>query len=610
MEDSARIPVLGEPPDDAALLKRFVERNDRQAMGILFSRHADAAYRLALRVCRHAADAEDAVQAAFFEMLRHAAKYRGESAVKPWIFGFVVNACRHKAREEGRRAAREERAAAATGEGAPREDPHLQSAVRNAVQELPDPYRVPIWLHYCEGLTSGEVAETLSLSENTVRSQLSRGVDQLRTSLATTGLSVSGAALTGALAAAAAAETAPATLTATLAGIASGAVPAAAKVGFLAKLAAGTVALAAVVSTAGFLWVGEPDPPPPLPPEFAWIQRRVDEWQPTREEKRFDEVAWAKDLRRARELSRQHGRPQLVITFAGRMNQGRSDGGAISLRGGALSDAGVIRRLNESFVPVYVVNDDHDREGTDPVEERKEFQRIYREALDGKLFAGTECLYFLDPASGKVFDSIHMCKVTTANLIEKLDRIASERSVTAGPPASPPSPQCVPPPAGPENLVLHVTARYLDKGGNPLKGGSDYDACPAEEWVVLTKDESSRLLPPNGDSQVDPAVARKLFAHFYPVTGNWNPASQILEHTLHATVVLRHPRTVWVRLEGGFKLKHPFFPNKDDDNVAVATTAGYVEIDPASGRVRTFRMVTDGGRYGSRPFGVALRSHR
>jgi DNA-directed RNA polymerase specialized sigma24 family protein len=95
---------------------------------------------VALRCCRNAADAEDAVQTAFIEVLRHSAKYRGESAVRPWIFGFVVNATRHKAREEGRRAAREEKASV-PGEVTP-DDRALQDAVRHAVQELPEHYRL------------------------------------------------------------------------------------------------------------------------------------------------------------------------------------------------------------------------------------------------------------------------------------------------------------------------------------------------------------------------------------------------------------------------------------------------------------------------------------
>ena len=103
--------------------------------------------------------------------------------MRAWIFGFIVNACRHKAREEGRRAVREERASV-PGEITPH-DRAMQDAVRHAVHDLPEHYRLPVWLHYCEGLSSPEVADALSLSENTVRSQLSRGVEELRSAMAT-----------------------------------------------------------------------------------------------------------------------------------------------------------------------------------------------------------------------------------------------------------------------------------------------------------------------------------------------------------------------------------------------------------------------------------------
>src|ERR1041384_5334411 len=101
---------LGDP-DDARLLQLFEMQGDRQALGLLFMRHADAAYRFALRLTGRPADAEDAVQTAFLQVIHHAATFKRESAVKSWILGFVLNASRRKAREEGRRRARQDEAA-------------------------------------------------------------------------------------------------------------------------------------------------------------------------------------------------------------------------------------------------------------------------------------------------------------------------------------------------------------------------------------------------------------------------------------------------------------------------------------------------------------------
>jgi RNA polymerase sigma-70 factor (ECF subfamily) len=52
--------------------------------------------------------------------------------------------------------------------------------VYSAVLSLPGKYRAVIHLHYFEGLSVSEMAQTLQLPEGTVKSQLSRGRDLLR----------------------------------------------------------------------------------------------------------------------------------------------------------------------------------------------------------------------------------------------------------------------------------------------------------------------------------------------------------------------------------------------------------------------------------------------
>jgi hypothetical protein len=53
------------------------------------------------------------------------------------------------------------------------------------------------------------------------------------------------------------------------------------------------------------------------------VQRRVAELQPRTEEKRFDEIGWAKDIREALRLAKQYNRPVFLFTHDGRMNIGR-----------------------------------------------------------------------------------------------------------------------------------------------------------------------------------------------------------------------------------------------------------------------------------------------
>jgi hypothetical protein len=55
----------------------------------------------------------------------------------------------------------------------------------------------------------------------------------------------------------------------------------------------------------------------------AWVGKRVEDWQPTPEERRFDEIGWAKDIREAERLAKEHNRPVFLFTHDGHMAVGR-----------------------------------------------------------------------------------------------------------------------------------------------------------------------------------------------------------------------------------------------------------------------------------------------
>ena len=55
----------------------------------------------------------------------------------------------------------------------------------------------------------------------------------------------------------------------------------------------------------------------------AFVDKRVREWQPTAQERLLDQVGWAKDIRHAERLAREHHRPVFLFTLDGRMDIGR-----------------------------------------------------------------------------------------------------------------------------------------------------------------------------------------------------------------------------------------------------------------------------------------------
>ena len=55
----------------------------------------------------------------------------------------------------------------------------------------------------------------------------------------------------------------------------------------------------------------------------AWVTQRVEQWQPTAKERRWEGIGWAKNIREAIRLANQNQRPVFLFTHDGRLNVGR-----------------------------------------------------------------------------------------------------------------------------------------------------------------------------------------------------------------------------------------------------------------------------------------------
>ena len=55
----------------------------------------------------------------------------------------------------------------------------------------------------------------------------------------------------------------------------------------------------------------------------AFVTKRITDWQPTTEERRFDEIGWVKSVLEGEQLAKQHNRPLFWFTHDGKMSEGR-----------------------------------------------------------------------------------------------------------------------------------------------------------------------------------------------------------------------------------------------------------------------------------------------
>jgi RNA polymerase sigma factor (sigma-70 family) len=82
-----------EELSDRALISALAE-GDQAALGALYDRFQRDVYRFVARLSS-ATDADDFVQMTFLEAYRSAARFRGEAAVKTWLFGIAANLVRN-----------------------------------------------------------------------------------------------------------------------------------------------------------------------------------------------------------------------------------------------------------------------------------------------------------------------------------------------------------------------------------------------------------------------------------------------------------------------------------------------------------------------------------
>jgi RNA polymerase sigma-70 factor, ECF subfamily len=160
---------------------------------MLFGRHRDRLWAVALRTLHDPDDAADALQDAMISAFRRAGSFRGDAAVTTWLHRIVVNACLDHLRRKASKPtvpADDEAVLDALGQraGGPPADPTSASDtaldVGAALQLLPDEQRAALVLVDMLGYSVATAAEVLGVSPGTVKSRCSRGRARLLPHLA------------------------------------------------------------------------------------------------------------------------------------------------------------------------------------------------------------------------------------------------------------------------------------------------------------------------------------------------------------------------------------------------------------------------------------------
>ncbi|HEX9016808.1 MAG TPA: sigma-70 family RNA polymerase sigma factor [Chloroflexota bacterium] len=162
--------------------------------------HLDELYRTALRMTRRSQDAEDLVQECYMKAFKFADRFEQGTDLRAWLFKILTNSYLNRYRKASREP--ESTSIDATGEyfiyeqlggstqhvlSPSAEDEALSelmdSDVKQALEDLPEQYRLVILLRDVEGFSYKEIAGMAGIPVGTVMSRISRGRKLLQRSL-------------------------------------------------------------------------------------------------------------------------------------------------------------------------------------------------------------------------------------------------------------------------------------------------------------------------------------------------------------------------------------------------------------------------------------------
>lgn len=172
---------------EAALLER-IRAGDKAACGECVELHSPGVYRLALRMMRNEAEAEDVVQETFLSAFKAIDSFEGRAGLSTWLYRIAYNAALMRLRRaQPLVVSVDEPLELEDGTEVPRElhdwcclperdfeTAEARTELERAIRELPEKLRAVFTLRELEGLTTEQVAEALDLSTDNVKQRLHR----------------------------------------------------------------------------------------------------------------------------------------------------------------------------------------------------------------------------------------------------------------------------------------------------------------------------------------------------------------------------------------------------------------------------------------------------
>lgn len=154
------------------LLIKKAQRHDKVAFTQLMQEQSTYLYRTAINILKNDEDAADAIQETILTCWEKLFTLKKTEYFKTWMTRILMNHCNDIIRERGQYTTMEEY-----------EEPlgydEYNIELKELYDSLDEKYRLPIELFYGQGYKVKEIAEILEIPQNTIKTYLSRGRQQI-----------------------------------------------------------------------------------------------------------------------------------------------------------------------------------------------------------------------------------------------------------------------------------------------------------------------------------------------------------------------------------------------------------------------------------------------
>ena len=176
---------------DAETIQQVLDGNTAM-FELLMRRYNERVYRAARSIVRDEQEAEDVMQQAYVNAFTHLRQFNGSARFSTWLTKIAINEALGRVRRRGRHEAFDDDLSNVepfmSSNAAPSPERQafageLRGLLEWAIDALPDGMREVFVLREVEGLSTSEVAECLGVSDDVVKTRLSRGRAALRRDL-------------------------------------------------------------------------------------------------------------------------------------------------------------------------------------------------------------------------------------------------------------------------------------------------------------------------------------------------------------------------------------------------------------------------------------------